>query len=531
MHKVMLIDDDVPMLKVLQQMIEWDSLNLHVVGSTYSSTKAMQMFQETSPDIVITDIGIPQKSGIELATIFRQQKPDTRVIFLTCHEDFHYAQQAVKLNADDYLLKDKLTAEQLEQSLVKSIRLLKSKPMAIEQEVSNYNRELFKQGLLQKAMSGAHAKSTVGYAAQLGISWDYPWFMLGLVHIQYSSYATHYTKSNLPLIYYAIYNIAIEVSAFYEGITPFVEQGHLVILYNYRLDLAHNASSRMQSYMQELCYKCCEFLKLQVSLLVMPDKLELGTLGSAYHQLVQEKKEFYKAKDLKVIDRNDLQQHVFFPMPQGFLDPYKSDLERAILKNDQEVMKSIVSRIEMTAEESRIEPVELVRELSMTLRSMELMFSRWKSNEEIYVYLSSARSLKDVMTLVLRKLEHIAQYRQQGSGPVIKEPKLQVIQQYIDQHLSDNITSIDIARYLYLNSSYFSRYFKRLTGINFTDYVHQYKMKIATNMLKSSSQSLESLAMGLGYSDRTYFSKVFKKYVGTTPSEYKTRNATHRSIK
>jgi two-component system response regulator YesN len=62
-----------------------------------------------------------------------------------------------------------------------------------------------------------------------------------------------------------------------------------------------------------------------------------------------------------------------------------------------------------------------------------------------------------------------------------------------------------------------------MTGLTFTDYVHQYKMKMATKMLRMSGQNLESLAMGLGYSDRTYFSKVFKKYVGTTPSEYKAK--------
>lgn len=127
MYKVMLIDDDVPMLKVLQQMIDWEAHSLQIVGSTYSSAKALLMFEEVQPDIVITDIGLPQKNGIELADYFTRMKPEVRIIFLTCHEDFHYAQQAVKLKVDDYLIKDQLTDEQLEKSLAKSVRLLKSK--------------------------------------------------------------------------------------------------------------------------------------------------------------------------------------------------------------------------------------------------------------------------------------------------------------------------------------------------------------------------------------------------------------------
>src|SRR5690606_15554063 len=107
--------------------------------------------------------------------------------------------------------------------------------------------------------------------------------------------------------------------------------------------------------------------------------------------------------------------------------------------------------------------------------TLELSLSSRKQGEEFYYYISAARSIQDVMRLVKQKFLHIKQVKQQKEIAVIREPKLQIIQQFIDQHLSENITSIDMARYLYLNPSYFSRYFKRLTGKNFTDYVHQYK--------------------------------------------------------
>lgn len=531
MHKVMLIDDDVPMLKVLQQMIDWEALGLHIVGKTYSSAKALHMFQETSPDIVITDIGLPQKNGIELATVFAQMQPNIRVIFLTCHEDFHYAQQAVKLNADDYLIKDQLTAEQLEQSLKKSIRLLKAKTTRMDHEVSNYNSELFKQGLFQRVIDGVHPESTLEYAAQLGISWRYPWFMLGIVNINYSTYEQLYDHNDLQLILYAIYNISVELSSSYEGITPFIEQDNIIILYNYRLNLANNANLHFHKYLEDLRWRCAQFIKVQLSMVAITDKVMLQSIGSIYHQIVNRKNEFYESNELTVADINLFVQNVFLTSPQGFLDSYKPELERALLKNDMEAIDRIVANIGKAAQELRIEPSEFVRDVSFLLRSIEMMFANRISDEGFYFYLSSARTLKDTTGLMIRKLVHMMENRQKGTSPVIQEPKLQVIQQFIDHHLSENITSIDMARYLFLNPSYFSRYFKRLTGINFTDYVHQYKMKIAAKMLETSSQTLESLAMGLGYSDRTYFSKVFKKYIGTTPSEYKTKHSASRYVR
>lgn len=531
MFKVMLIDDDVPMLKVLKQMIDWDALQLHIVGSTYSSAKAMHLFQETRPDIVVTDIGLPQKNGIELAEAFRGMKPDTRVIFLTCHEDFHFAQQAVKLNADDYLLKDQLTAGQLEQSLQKSIRLLRSQGKPLVHKASNYNSDLFKQGLIQRILDGAHPEATREYAAGLGISWQYPWFMMGLVHLHYATYEQLYVPGNVSLISYAMYNIAVELASSYEGITPFMEQDHLIVLYNYRLNLAGNAYAHFGNYLRELRSGAEQFLKLRLNISAVTDKMELAAVGSCYRQLIQHKYEFYESGDFTAADMRLLVQNMFLPFPQGALDGMKSELERAVLGNDLSAIRDLIASIRNMAREKRFEPAEFVQELTMLLRRIDVIFSGKKSDETLYAYLGAARTLDDCLELAEKQLAYIAQHQQKGTARAIQEPKLQVIQQFIDQHLADNITSIDIARHLYLNSSYFSRYFKRLTGVNFTDYVHQYKMGIAAKMMKSSTQTLESLAMGLGYSDRTYFSKVFKKYIGMTPSEYKTKHAVTKAAR
>lgn len=83
------------------------------------------------------------------------------------------------------------------------------------------------------------------------------------------------------------------------------------------------------------------------------------------------------------------------------------------------------------------------------------------------------------------------------------------------------VTSTDMAEHLHLNASYFSRYFKKLSGVNFTDYVNQYKMNMAITMLARPHETVENVAYTLGFSDRAYFSKVFKKYNGRNPSEFK----------
>src|SRR5690554_3951754 len=124
MYKVMIVDDYVPILKYMRALIDWNKLELQVVESLHSSVKALERFSELLPDILITDIDMPQYNGMELVERCREVKPDLRVIFLTCHEEFEYAKGAIQLQADDYLIKDELTADKLEASLKKTAKWL-----------------------------------------------------------------------------------------------------------------------------------------------------------------------------------------------------------------------------------------------------------------------------------------------------------------------------------------------------------------------------------------------------------------------
>lgn len=529
MYKVMLIDDDVPMLKLLEQMMDWEALNLHVVGATYSSTKAYRMFKETMPDIVISDIGLPKKDGIELAASFIELKPNVRIIFLTCHEDFHYAQKALKLDVDDYLIKDKLTESQLQQSLSKSISLLNPKEFGLEDKMSIYSLEIYKKGLFKRLADGFNKELTLAHAAQLGIQWTLPNFMLGIANLSFASYEKLYTQKDFTLVIYGAYNIALELTKSYEGFSVFMEQDNLVLIYNYRSNLASNANQQFQSYAKALQQNIAGYLKAKLLVFYLTDQLEIHSLGLHYKEMVEQKSLFYEQGELIARDSSQLQL-VYFAPEQSFFEAFKAELERAILKQDAAAVKNTTSDLRKAASEGKLEPKELVSALTFHLRNLEALFLKKKLDEDFYVYLVQAKTLDEVIILLEKRLLQMMESRLEKKTSAVQEPKLQSIQLYIDQHISENITSIDVAQYLYLNPSYFSRYFKRLTGINFTDYVHQYKMKMAEKMLKTSNQSLDSLSFSLGYSDRTYFSKVFKKYVGVTPSEYKAELSGKQSI-
>lgn len=118
--KTLLVDDEILAIEGTLSVINWEKLGIHTVFSANSFDEAKTVFETNGVDILICDIEMPQRSGIDLLHWVRENHSETEVIFLTAHADFKYAQQAIQLGCLDYLLKP-IESEILEKILDKAI--------------------------------------------------------------------------------------------------------------------------------------------------------------------------------------------------------------------------------------------------------------------------------------------------------------------------------------------------------------------------------------------------------------------------
>jgi len=112
--KVMIADDESIVRKGLQATVPWEKYGMEVVADAANGRKAWEAFQLHRPQIVITDIVMPEMDGIELSRRVKQAAPDTRIVLLSCHRDFEYAKEGLKLGVSGYLLKTAFEDEELE---------------------------------------------------------------------------------------------------------------------------------------------------------------------------------------------------------------------------------------------------------------------------------------------------------------------------------------------------------------------------------------------------------------------------------
>ncbi|WP_223594343.1 response regulator [Neobacillus bataviensis] len=117
MIKVLLADDELIVRKGLIATVDWAKFNMEVIADAPNGQKAWELFQEHSPEVVITDIVMPEMTGIELARKIKQTSPAVKILLLSCHRDFTYAQEGMNIGASGYILKTAFQDQQFEEYL------------------------------------------------------------------------------------------------------------------------------------------------------------------------------------------------------------------------------------------------------------------------------------------------------------------------------------------------------------------------------------------------------------------------------
>lgn len=114
---LMLVDDDIEMIEMMSGLVDWADYGYERVITAAGGPEALQAIGNDPVDLLISDIGMPIMDGYELSRLLKEKNPELMIVFLTCHEDFDHAKQAISVGADDYVLKYSLTEKSLAEVL------------------------------------------------------------------------------------------------------------------------------------------------------------------------------------------------------------------------------------------------------------------------------------------------------------------------------------------------------------------------------------------------------------------------------
>ncbi|MCI2128131.1 MAG: response regulator [Sphaerochaeta sp.] len=494
---VVILDDEVHIIRLLRALLPWEAYGLVFLGSAQNGIEGKRLVEETHPDIVFTDIKMPGLSGLELIASLSSSVPDTSFVIVSGYGQFDYAKQAITYGVEDYLLKP---IDQKELSAV--IAKLVGKIHSRHQTEKAINASKNDQSLLDGIQHGAPYPISSGAR-------------LFLVALQ--------TDSEEPILSPDLSHAVTEklrlILQRYPEVQGIVHVGDLDL---FSLVLEEGTSVSITGLLDAIAVDVLQirqlFPSLSFTLCVTESK---GNLASDHSLL---------ASSLPL--RRDGQGNILSARqtdpgnPVKELSSWEGECDRAMDSLDSASFRPAVEAVASRAAE--LNPVAgeaLLRYAGkrLAVKAEERTGSGFDWYEDVFsqgIRLSHTTAVMKIrfVSTILAFIDTLNAARTQA----VIRPVRQALE-YMQAHYRDSDMSLDtVASVVGLSAPYFSGLFKKeRDGQGFQDALVQIRIDQAKELLRTTHQSIGTIANEVGYSDVKYFTKLFRKTTGVKPNEYR----------
>lgn len=527
MIKVLLVDDDVEMLQGLSNIIRWEDHGFTIAGTAVNGLEALNMISEIMPDIVVTDITMPSMDGLELIREAKKFKHGLKSVIISCHEDFEYAREAIRLEADEYILKHTLTCEEL-------LRVLTAVKEKIEYErrqldsIYKTNRELYmnRDVILEKFFSELMNNDTAlkpeisDRAALNGIVLPEGSFRLISAFVDDIDKVLRQGPVNdYGSLRAGVLNIIEETSKGLENknVFPYRKNAFGLLYWDNTKEVP--LKQKIIAMLGDIQKNMRDVLGFRLSFCISSVYDNMQELKKAAQEVEALRDSYFFKGPGEIITKRTV---FSFSEPKDLYEKFgpeiKGLLSRHKRRETRELLDSLFERL--SAGEYSPNCVRLL--FRHLISDMESISGRYGMDLEEYqircdTFAASRKTLLDAIDYVFDRLDE----------PLNKvtRPEIRKVIEYMDAHLSEEISCDNMAGYVNMNSSYFSRLFKNEVGLSFSDYLLNRRMETATKLLGNSDYSIEQIVKAVGIESISYFYRAYKKITGKTPGDV--RNKAH----
>lgn len=530
MYQLLIVDDEIHAVRAVQSGVEWDELSITRIHVAYNIGQAMEIFENYPIDIMICDIEMPQGSGIELLAWVKERYSLTESIFLTCHSNFTYAKQAVQLGSLDYMLKP-VKFQELKTAVQRGVgRVNEKREQLTSKQISHYYSKLwhthqpvlierFWQDLLEYRIP-----SNPERIRELLSSRNLPVPEAGLFLPILISVQRWFEKLSLrdgKIMEYALRNAADHM------ILNRYEHSQMVRMSDDTFLILLSADTRTDKAKEEYRRICESYIASCNRHFRCDLSCYIGEPGRIHEMAAQ-----YDA--LSRMNKNNINRNneAFFLNEEAgsgqSVDVIRMNVWMKML--EQGAYEAVLVETEQYLDGLKavggLQAEVLQRFFQSFLQMLYhyFQFKEWQAyqvlGEDISVERMSeaARSVTDLQIWVRALLTRTIDF---GRLTDDTQTVMDKVKQYIAHNVGQSISREEIARHVHLHPDYLSRLFKKETGQSIVEYILEEKIRIAKNLLSGTELSVSDIAACVGYSNFSYFAKVFKSAVHMNPNEFR----------
>ena len=540
MLKIFLAEDEVIVRETIKRMIPWEDLGFELVGEAADGEMALPLLLRQKPDLLITDIKMPFMDGLTLAKVAKKEIPGLKVVILSGYDDFNYAKQAINIGVEDYLLKP-ITKNALIERLIE-IRSRYEHEKTQKEYYEKFHREM-----------QAYEKNSSRDFFEALVSGS-----MDMMEIYRRS-----EKLGLDIVAEA-YNVLIftmnceeDFSGQREGyseweaeslelLEEFFSENTSAMLFRCNIFSYGVLIKGQKETIEENTRSCVS--EIQRILDRKEQKRQwFVAAGEPVERLSQIQKSYYSASRafsqrylydenilyydemasmekknvteddstyLQKVDVNALNPVILQKfLSNGLLEETENFVKDYFYAIGQEPLESLVFRNYVTLN-VRFSVKSFLKEIGCDTRTLEQ-----EDTEDVLS--ESSKSLENAIAYAEKIISQAIALRDQNSGNKNRSI-LKTAVDFIDSHYMEEDMSLNkAANAANVSANHFSALFSQNMGQTFIEYLTNLRMNKAKEYLRCTSMRSSEIAGEIGYKDAHYFSYLFKKTQGMTPSDYR----------
>ena len=542
MLKIFLAEDEVIVRETIKRMIPWEELGFELVGEAADGEMALPLLIRQKPDLLITDIKMPFMDGLTLAKLAKKELPELKIVILSGYDDFNYAKQAISIGVEEYLLKP----------ITKNALIERLSEIRSRYEHEKTQKEYYEK--FQREMQVYEKNSNRDFFEALVCG------SMDMMEVYKKA-----EKLGLDIVAEA-YNILIftmnseeDFSGQKEGYSEW-EAESLEMLEDFFSDNTSAMLFRCNIFSYGVLIKgqketidentrsCIDEIKKILDrkeqkrqwFVAVGESVErLSKLQKSYHSasrafsqryLYGENILYYDEMELmenrsgqadtndnaylKNVDVNALNPAILQKfLSNGLQEETENFVKDYFYAIGQEPMESLVFRNYVILN-VRFSVLSFLKSLGCDTEEMEP-----ENTEEILA--ESGKNIESAITYAKKMISQAITIRDQNSGNKNRSI-LKTAVDFIDEHYMDEDISLNTAANVAnVSSNHFSALFSQNMGQTFIEYLTTLRMNKAKELLRCTGMRSSEIAGEVGYKDAHYFSYLFKKTQGMTPSEYR----------
>ncbi|MUT68675.1 helix-turn-helix domain-containing protein [Paenibacillus sp. NEAU-GSW1] len=528
MYTLLIVDDEEIAIRGIVNGIDWSDMPFDSIVTAYDSEEAKEIMQQQTIHVVISDIDMPNESGIQLLEWVNEYSPGSVTIFLTGHADFKYAQQAVQLDCYEYLLKP-VDHKQLKECVSGAIDKVRENEKIVEIRTT-YNHyyeqwnkqrpaliERFWQDVLHYRVSTAPAQledamNTYGIEMKADSH-------IRAVLISIEQWREDWSARDEEIMTYGVKNAADElIRGAHPGHAVQDANGILFVLF-------YGANEEQEEFVAEKCrsfiQQCAAMLHCRLSCYV-GQPVPVKQLRANAELLLEMEKNNVSASCTVIMERD-------FIRKSGAALLHELPFADWALLLDSGKRTELSLRIDETFDQMQEAQVEYTYMAAFYYGFMNMLFQwmtkktiaqtdvfarrEWEEGEQ------AMKSLQRMRAWIHQIVSQLVEYTEKNGKDVSQV--VERIRRYMEEHIDEEFSREQAADEVFLNPAYLSRLFRRETGYSLTDYLVRLRISKARTELEKTNTRISDIASMVGYSNFSHFSKLFKKETGFTPQEYR----------